>query len=189
MHPGIGGKARYSSMENLQIRSLDADDANDFNDLRLRALKEHPDAFLSSYEEERARSVETVAGRLRRGAESPDEFILGAYLWGELIGMVGLFRERNEKTRHKATIWGMYVPSEWQGRGVGRALLTEAIRLARMIPGLERLNISFVVGNERAGNLYASLGFESYGVEPSALLVNGEYLDEEHMTLHVSNSS
>lgn len=176
-------------MENIEIRALDAGDAYDFNNLRLRALKEHPDAFLSSYEEEHTRSLETIAGRLRRGASSPDEFILGAYRLGELIGMVGLFRERREKARHKATIWGVYVPSEWQGRGVGRALLTEAIRLAWMIPGLERLSISFVAGNERAGNLYASLGFKSYGVEPSALLLDGKYLDEEHMTLHVSNSS
>lgn len=188
-HPGNDAKTGRSSMENLEIRALDAGDAADFNNLRLRALKEHPDAFLSTYENESTRPLETVANRLRRSAESSDEFILGAYRLDELIGMAGLFRDRGEKTRHKATIWGVYVPSEWQGRGVGRALLTEAIRLARMIPGLERLNISVVAGNDRARNLYASLGFESYGVEPRALLVDGKYLDEEHMTLHVSTSS
>ena len=42
-------------MENLDIRPLAEADADDFVRLRLRALKEHPEAFGSSYEEERIR--------------------------------------------------------------------------------------------------------------------------------------
>ncbi len=169
----------------LGIRELTEDDADDFRKLRLRALKEHPDAFGSSYEAESAAPLEAVAERLRRNAESGDSFTLGAYRGNRLVGVVGLFREPREKLRHKGNIWGMYVPSEEQGKGIGKALLSRAIDLARQIPGLEQLHLAVVTRNRRARGLYASLGFETYGVEPRALLVNGEYLDEDHMILRI----
>ena len=173
-------------MDSLNIRAFTASDARDFRRLRLRALKEHPDAFGSSYEEESALTLEAVAARMRRTAESPDDFTLGAYREGELVGMVGFFREQREKMRHKATIWGMYVPSEEQGKGIGRALLTEAIERARLIPGLEQVGLAVVTPNRRARGLYASLDFEAYGVEPNALVVDGEHLDEEFMVLRLT---
>ena len=120
------------------------DDAEDYCRLRLRALKEHPEAFASSYEEESAVPIEAMVGRLRRTAESPDRFTLGAYRKGELVGMVGLFRERRAKVRHKGTIRGMYVPYEDQGKGVGTALLAAAVKRARLVSGLEQVALAVV---------------------------------------------
>ena len=174
-------------MGNLSIRTLTEDDAEDFRRLRLRALKEHPEAFGSSYEKESALPLEEVAGRLRRTSESPDDFALGAYRQSEMVGMVGFFRQRNDKERHKGSIWGMYVPAEGQGKGVGRALLTQAIERARLLTGLEQVGLAVVARNKRARSLYVSLGFETYGVEPNALFVDGEYLDEELMVLRLAS--
>lgn len=170
-------------MTGICIRELTGDDAGEFHSLRLRALKEHPDAFGSSYEAEVTVPNEATAERLRRNAESRDSLTLGAYRRQMLVGMVGLFQETREKTRHKGNIWGMYVPIEEQGKGTGRALLSRAIELARNMEGLEQLHLAVVSSNSRARDLYASFGFETYGVEPRALLVDGEYLDEEHMVL------
>ena len=170
-------------MTSLSVRELSGDDADDFRRLRLRALKEHPDAFGSSYEAESAVPLEAAAERLRRNAESGDSFTLGAYRGSRLVGMVGFYQETREKTRHRGNIWGMYVPLEEQGKGVARALLTRAIELARALPGLEQIELAVVTRNRRARGLYAALGFETYGTEPRALFVDGEYLDEEHMVL------
>ena len=167
---------------------MTGDDADAFRRLRLRALKEHPDAFGSSYEAECGVTLEAVAERLRRSSEAEDSFTLGAYRGSRLVGMVGFYQETREKTRHRGSIWGMYVPSEEQGKGVGRALLTRAIELARALPGLEQVELQVVTRNTRAVGLYASLGFETYGVKPRALFVDGEYLDEEHMVLLLSPS-
>lgn len=174
-------------MRNLNIRALTEDDAKDFRRLRLRALKEHPEAFGSSYEMERTLPLQVVADRLLKTSESPDDFTLGAYRQAEFVGMVGFFRRRNEKERHKGVIWGMYVPSEEQGKGVGRALLTQAVERVRMLPGLEQVGLTVVARNRPARSLYASLGFETYGVEPSALVVDGEHLDEELMVLRLTS--
>ena len=174
--------------EGVDVRELTGDDADDFRRLRLRALREHPDAFGSSYEAESAAPVEAAAERLRLNAESRDSFTLGAYRGEALVGMVGFYQETREKTRHRGTIWGMYVPSEEQGKGIGRTLLGRALELARALPGLEQVELQVVTRNRRARDLYASFGFATYGTEPRALFVEGEYLDEEHMVLFIPPS-
>ena len=173
-------------MGRLSIGDLTGDDAGDFQGLRLRALKEHPDAFGSSYEAESALPLEDVAAKMRRTAESPHAFTLGAYLDGVLVGMVGFYRDAwGEKVRHKGHVWGMYVVSERQGAGVGTALMRELLARAGRIPGLEQVHLCVVTRNEAARSLYASLGFETYGVEPNALIVDGERLDEAHMVIRM----
>ena len=175
-------------MTALDIRELTGDDADEFRRLRLRALREHPDAFGSSYKAESAAPIEAAAERLRLNAGSQDSFTLGAYRGDKLVGMVGFYQESREKTRHRGNIWGMYVPSEEQGRGTGRALLARALELAKALPGLEQVELQVVTRNRRARDLYASFGFATYGTEPRALLVDGEYLDEEHMVLLLTDA-
>jgi GNAT superfamily N-acetyltransferase len=111
----------------MNIRKLTTDDTPAFRELRLRALKEHPEAFSMSYESEFEMPVEQATDRMRQTTESHDSFILGTYEDENLVGMVGFFRNRGRKVRHNCTIWGMYVVTEAQGRGIGKALLTQAI--------------------------------------------------------------
>ena len=92
----------------MEIRELGEADATEYRELRLRALREHPESFLSSYEAERARPETEVAARLARSAESPDDFILGCYVDDELVGMIGFSRDDREKQRHRGFIWGMH---------------------------------------------------------------------------------
>ena len=161
-------------MGHLDIRALTEDNIEDFQHLRLRGLKEYPDSF--------GLSSETVADKLRRAAGSQDDFTLGAYLDGELVGMVGLYRDSGgEKMRHKGHVWGMYVPSKRQGQGIGRTLMRELLARAALLPGLEQVHLAVVTRQEPARGLYASLGFETYGVEPNSLIIDGERLDEAHM--------
>ena len=84
---------------------------------------------------------------------------------------------------HRAMIYGMHVAGEHQGKGYGRALLVAALDRAREIPRLGLIGLSVESTNEPARSLYASLGFETYGVERRALLVGGEYFDEDLMAL------
>ncbi len=92
--------------------------------LRLRGLKEHPDAFTSSYEEE---SAKPLAATERRIAPDSADAVFGAFVGGALVGVVGLAREPRVKNRHKAVVFGMYVAPEHGGRGIGTALLRHVI--------------------------------------------------------------
>ena len=109
----------------MLVRMLGSADATLYRSLRLRALREHPDAFTSSYEQDREQPVEAAAQRL-----SAYPF-WGAYQQAELYGFVGLEREPRPKNRHKATVMGMYVAPEVGGQGVGRKLLDALIGHAR----------------------------------------------------------
>jgi RimJ/RimL family protein N-acetyltransferase len=168
----------------MHIRRLAEDDAEAFRTLRLRALRESPEAFGSSYEETVGQSTASMAQRMRPDPAAPHNFVLGAFDPG-LIGMIGFYREPRAKTRHKGAIWGMFVACEARGRGIGRALLETVIVEARQIPGLEQIVLLVVAGNQAASGLYLSCGFAVYGVEPRALRVGDQYYDEELMVLRL----
>ena len=168
-----------------RIRQLNESDAEIYHALRLRALKEHPTAFAQPYESQLSTSIDEVGLRLRQAAESPHDFILGTFSDDVLIGMVGFRRERGDRVRHKGTIWGMYIVAEAQGQGLGRALIQDAIRRASEMHGLEQIGLGVISGNAYARNLYISLGFESYGLEKRAIVINGEFHDDELLQLFV----
>ncbi len=170
----------------MEIRKLGVQDAGNYLNIRLNALENNPEAFGSSYEEEKDRTVEMYQTRLA----SEESYTYGAVEGGRLIGTVSLVREKYLKCRHRANIVGMYVDPNYRGAGVGKALLIEAIQLAKTMKELEQLNLSVVTTNENAVRLYTSLGFETFGTEKRALkLDETTYLDEYHMVLYLADIS
>ncbi|MBD0382998.1 GNAT family N-acetyltransferase [Paenibacillus sedimenti] len=163
----------------IQIRNIEIADIENYWQLRLQALKTSPEAFSASYEESILLSKEEVE---QRHKNKTDNFILGAFTQdGHLIGMTGFLREQKIKLKHKGTIWGVYVASEYRGNGIAKALLTEVLNRGRVLDGLNQINLSVVSTNRAAAELYRSLGFETYGFEKNALVVDDREYDEEYM--------
>ena len=163
------------------VRRLTAPDVDAYQALRLRGLRESPAAFGSTYEEEVDRPLEAVTERL--GAEG-DSAVFGAFDdGGALLGMGGVYRESKLKSRHRASIWGMYVVPEARGRGLGRALLQALLEHARTVEGLDRLELGVEAANTAARALYHAFGFVTYGVQPDAYRANGQSFDAELMTM------
>ena len=160
----------------MLVRMLGPADATLYRSLRLRALRDEPDAFTSSYAEERELGVEAAAQRLDAHP------FWGAYRHAELYGFVGLQREPRTKNRHKATVMGMYVAPEARGQGLGRVLLEALVRHARA-NGIESLVLTVTEGNAAALSLYETVGFRSFGVEPDAIRVGGRSHAKNHMHL------
>ena len=158
-------------------------DAAAYRTLRLRGLREHPDAFTSSDAEERERPISATAQRI--ASDSPD-WVFGAFVGGVLAGVVGLAREPREKNRHKAAVFGMYVAGDHAGRGIGTELMRHAIDVARSLPGLEQLVLTVTETNVAARGLYEKFGFRSFGIEPRAIRVHDAYYDKNHMILFLA---
>src|SRR4051812_11074877 len=107
----------------MEIRELGPQDAKDYFQIRLEALYKNPEAFGSSYEEEKMQTADKYKDRF----QGTDSFTFGAWEESKLVGVVTLLRENRLKLRHRATIVAMYVTSENRGEGVGKALMNKAI--------------------------------------------------------------
>ena len=165
----------------MQIRKLTEDDLETLWLMRLRGLKDNPEAFGSTYAETLARGKEWMRQRLR--ARENETFYLGAFEEGRMVGKVAFFREEGIKNRHKGYVISMFVAPESRGLGAGKALMQELIVRVRRIEGLEQLLLAVVTTNQAAYQLYCSLGFQVYGTEPRALKMGEQYWDEYLMVL------
>jgi RimJ/RimL family protein N-acetyltransferase len=169
----------------MDVRILTEADAGAFWNIRLRALRDDPESFGSSYEEILERGIAGATQSLRKRDTAPDDVTFGAFDGETLVGIAGFRRGEEVKKRHKGIIWGMYVPREMRGKGIGKALLEAAIAHAKTLPQLEQINLSVVLTSREARHLFISLGFETYGLERRALKLRDRYFDQELMTLHL----
>jgi RimJ/RimL family protein N-acetyltransferase len=167
----------------ISVRALELSEAGLFHELRLRGLREDPGPFASTYDEDAALSPKAV--RERFPAEE-DRFVLGAFdEGGRLVGVVGFSRERRTKLHHWGVVWGMYVAPEARGIGVGRTLMAELVARCRRVDGLEQVVLEVATAAGPARGLYASLGFERYGLRREAMKAGDEYYDVELMVLRL----
>lgn len=82
---------------------------------------------------------------------------------GELVGNAGLHTNLKLPRRAHAAGIGMAVLSQWQGKGVGTALMNAVVELADNWYGLARLELSVFTDNAVAIGLYKKFGFEIEG--------------------------
>jgi GNAT superfamily N-acetyltransferase len=155
-------------VSHVHLRILGPDDATLFQHVRLEGLLDVPEAFGTTYEEDRALPQEVVAERLQPVRAPIGRVVVGAFLTDALVGFAGCMQSPKRKTRHKAEIWGTYVSPGARGRGIGRLLLEALIAEVQTWDGIERLTLSVVERADAARRLYAAVGFEEFGREPDA---------------------
>jgi len=162
------------------IRRLVPADVGAYRPLMLEAYDAHPDAFTSSVAERSALPLSWWASRLRDDARA-SEVVIGALARDTLVGVAGLAFESREKAKHKATLFGMYVPAAHRNRGLGRRLVMEALANAKDRPATRLVQLTVTDGNAAAEALYASCGFVRFGVEPFAVAVEDRFVAKVHM--------
>jgi len=99
--------------------------------------------------------------RLFRSSYDEHGAYLAAFVGDRLVGSVSTRRDDHPVTRHVATL-EMFVAAQHRGRGIGTALMVEAMAWARR-HGVERVELTVYPHNEAALALYRRFGFEQEG--------------------------
>ncbi len=168
---------------NEVIRILGATDADEFRRVRLDALRLHPEAFSSSYEDEASLDRAQIVERL----ETPGLTRFGAFAQASMVGLVGLQMPGGTKVRHKARLFSMYVEATSRRSGLAQQLVQAVIDRARQ-GGAVVLQLSVTVGNLPAQRLYDCMGFRIYGTESRSLKIGDRFYDEHLMALDLDRS-
>ena len=94
-----------------------------------------------------------------------------------VVGVASLSVNKSNRVRHSGSI-GLMVAKEYHSMGIGKALMKDLIDIADNWLMLIRIELGAFTDNEKAINLYKSLGFEIEGTKKYAIIRNGKYEDE-----------
>ena len=121
--------------------------------------------------------------RRKRLAEVPEgTYPLVAVVDGEVVGHLTLHTYPTRPRRRHAGDLGIAVRDDWQGKGVGTALMAAAIDLADNWLNLTRLGLEVYTDNEPAIRLYTKFGFEIEGTLRRSAFRNGQFVDSYAMS-------
>ena len=115
--------------------------------------------------------------RKRLAEPSVSEFILLAFVDGKIAGHAGLHHGGSSPRRAHAMMLGITVREEFQGRGVGGALMKALLDIADGWLNVIRIELTVFADNERAIALYRRFGFEVEGTHKAYALRAGKYAD------------
>lgn len=141
--------------------------------------------FLSRYPEEIAITEEEEEIFIKRFCEDENEFMLAAYMDGELIGNAGVQVLRNHvKYRHRGC-FGISIQKKAWGLGLGTIMMKEVLDHVRKTEFVQ-IELGVFSDNMRAQHLYEKMGFERTGIQPRAYkLKDGTYRDEIQMVYRI----
>jgi putative acetyltransferase len=120
-------------------------------------------------------SLESWRKRLAEPAEG--SFQLVACLEAALVGQLDIHTFPNRPRRRHVGEIGMAVRDDFQGQGVGTALMAAAIDLADNWLNLLRLELGVYTDNEPAIRLYKKVGFVVEGTLLKYAYRAGQYVD------------
>ena len=117
------------------------------------------------------------AWKKRLENNGPDDYVLLALLDGKVAGNAGMHLAYGSPRRALARHIGITVRSEFQGKGVGSALMESLVGLADNWLNVSRLELTVFTDNERAIALYRKHGFEVEGTHKAYALRAGKWAD------------
>jgi putative acetyltransferase len=120
------------------------------------------------------RSLESVRELLNKSGEG--DHVLVGVVEGEVVGVIGVHTCSRPRINHRAEI-GMMVRDDWQGKGVGTAMIQAVIDLADRWLNLTRIELMVFTDNEPAIALYRKFGFEIEGTHRKYAFRDGEFMN------------
>lgn len=142
------------------IRRVTLADTDQLKTIRLRAVRQDPDAFESTLASQEAQPDEAWQAWAGASASGNDQVLFFAEKKSVVVGLAGAFRsEDNPRTMILISMW---VEPAARRSGVGRALVRSVVRWAAAADA-DEVSLWVVEGNEAALAAYRRCGFEMTG--------------------------
>jgi RimJ/RimL family protein N-acetyltransferase len=166
----------------IAYRRLGSTEAQLYRTIRLECLRDFPQYFGSTYEEQIG--LPKLAFESYIESQDPNNFTIGAFDGEKLLGICSVHLESRAKTKHIGEIIQMYVKPEYKGRKIGLQLIKAVIAEAFANPRVEQLLLNVVTTNIAANRVYEEAGFVEYGKLKHNFKTGDEYADQRMMVLY-----
>ncbi len=166
------------------VREATVSDAENFRELRLDALQDSPIAFPADYTVYVNHPRSFWESRLKTDEMATVFF---AEHENQLIGMTGIRRGELPKTKHSATIWGVYVRPAWRSIRIAESLIEACLAWAKS-NDVNIVKLGVTAASTSAVRCYQRCGFIIYGTEPRGIFYDGHYYDGYLMYRPLDNS-
>jgi len=149
------------ALMSITTRALTAEDWETFRQIRLRALREHPDVYSGSYGEAAGRTerdwIEMLDGKGKR--------IFGLFDGDRMIGLAAVFTSRDDPDGQSGVLAMDYIDPLYRGRRLSRLLYQVRIDWAKQHLPFRRLVVSHREGNEPSRRANQCFDFKFVGKE------------------------
>ncbi len=162
------------------VRRARPDDAAALVELAV-AVGSEPEAWLLNTDS--WRSVGEERRYLRALKRHPDAAVFVADDDGAIVGRLSVARDPHRASHHVADL-GLMVAAGHRRRGIGQALLEQAVEWARAA-GVRKLELHVFPWNEPAIRLYEQFGYEREGLRRDHYRRDNEYVDAILMAYRV----
>ena len=166
----------------LEIKHLSANQWEIYRNIRLRGLKEDPQAFARSYEEEKNYPQEKWLERVR------NDYNLVAFETRQPVGTMSAYTTE-EDGQQVAHIVGVYVAKEARGRGIGTLLLNKVLEKIKENKRVVKVDLTVNKEQLAAVKLYKKFGFQITGEKVQKMGDGQEHIEYqmELNRLQISN--
>jgi RimJ/RimL family protein N-acetyltransferase len=164
----------------LVVRRARPEDAAALVELAV-AVGSEPEAWLLNTDS--WRSVGEERRYIRALKRHPDAAVFVAEDEGTIVGRLSVARDPHRASHHVADL-GLMVAAGHRRRGIGRALLEQAVEWARDA-GIRKLELHVFPWNEPAIRLYEQFGYEREGFRREHYRRDDEYVDAILMAYRV----
>jgi diamine N-acetyltransferase len=157
--PAAGSEVGGTASPGVHLREITDDNREAVRALRVRGRQK--------------RFVASVSCSLRDAAETPEAepWYRAVYRGDEPVGFVMLsWKPRRGRYRGRHFLWRLLVDKRHQGRGIGRAVLTQIVDLVRADGGTELLT-SYEPGDGEPWPFYQRFGFRPTGEQDDGEIV------------------
>jgi RimJ/RimL family protein N-acetyltransferase len=145
-----------AALMSITTRALTTQDLETFRQIRLRALREHPDVYATSYGEAAARTerdwIEILDGK--------GKCMFGLFDGDRLIGIAAVFTSREDPSGRTGLLAMDYIDPLYRDRRLSRLLYQARIDWAKQHPPFRRVVISHREGNEHSRRANQAFGFK-----------------------------